>query len=798
MVKAAPIYSTFSRGEITPLIFGRVDTEQYFASLDKCRNTIIRPYGMAMRRSGTEFINETKDSTKKSRLIKFVFSNSDAYIIEVGVGYFRFYNNGGQVVKTLADTSAWGTSTAYVKGNYVKESNIIYYCLVAHTSGTFATDLSAGKWVEQSIYEVPNSYVEDQLQGIQFAQVNDILYMTSEKTSTSTDNKPKQLSRITTNGWTFVDIDFIGGPFLDANGTSTTITPSGTSGSITLTASSAIFQSGHVGSYWRIGGTVGTPAVQGYVKITAYTDTTHVTATVIATLSATTAAADWAEGAWSAVRGYPSCCTLHSSRLYLANSTQEPQKIWGSKPFSYNYFTPSPSNASDGAINIQLAAGDSNVIKWISSGATLAVGTFGGEFIISSSSDAGITPADAQATKRTSWGSERLQPERIGNFLYYIQRKARKLRELFYFNDNDTYKAVDMTLLSEHLTESGVIDTAYQQNPDSILWCVKNNGELVAFVREIDQQVQAWSLCNTDGLFESVETIPSYNNDYDEAWFIVNRTINGATKRYIERINNPITCECQDQCWYVDCGSNYDAFSTTIGNTLTLSGITSTVTVNASSATFSASMVGKRIKAIDENMKTLGMARIKSYVNPQEIVASVELDFSTTSYVGGDWGISVINISGLSNLEGKTLDILADGAVQTPKTVASGAVILELDAFYINIGLNYVSYIKTLPIEAGSANGTAVGKKKRIYQIALRVFKTLGIEIGKDLDSLAPIQFRKPSTLMGTAEELYTGVHNNVKYNQQWQWDSNITVSQDKPLPMNILAIAPQVQEVDT
>ena len=95
MARVAPIYTSFARGEVSPLMFGRIDIEQYPTLLDKCRNCWIRPYGVASRFAGSEYINTTKNNGK-IRLIKFVFSPTDSYIIEVGAGYFRFYNNGNE------------------------------------------------------------------------------------------------------------------------------------------------------------------------------------------------------------------------------------------------------------------------------------------------------------------------------------------------------------------------------------------------------------------------------------------------------------------------------------------------------------------------------------------------------------------------------------------------------------------------------------------------------------------------------------------------------------------------------
>jgi hypothetical protein len=798
MARVAPLLPTFAKGEISPLVVGRVDTEQYVSSLDKCRNCIIRPYGLVMRRVGTEYITSTKNNGV-AKLIKFVFSNTDAYMIEMGAGYFRFYTNGGAVIKTLADTDAWLTATNYVVGDFVKESSIIYYCIEDHTSGTFATDLAADKWVAQDIYELPNEYTEDQLDLIQYAQIDDVIKLVAPTTDTSTDMYPKELIRFSSNEWTFTDVDFICTPFLDDNLTTTTITPSATTGTITLTASTSIFESGHIGSFWKIGGTTGTPSLQGYVQITAYSSGTSVTAVVQSTLSGTGATTDWAEGAFSDVRGYPSCISLFSGRLYYARTTYEPRGVWGSRPYAYESFLPAVDNEDDGAIDIELGAtGDSNDIKMLASGLALVVGTYGGEFVVTAG-DGGtaITPSSVTASKRTSWGSEQIQPINLGSFIYYMQRGARKLREFYYLNDYQTYKSVDMSILSEHITESGLKDIAYQQNPDSVIWGCRNDGKITAFCREVDQEVAAWSLIDTDGLYESVEILPSYDGYYDETWYIVNRTIDGQTKRYIERSQNPITPEIQEECFYVDCGLTYDAYSITDGNNLTLSALTGSITITSDSSIFSASDVGYRIRAIDSNKNILGQAKITAYTSDTEVTATVIKDFDSLTYTGGYWGLSVKELTNLDHLEGKTVQILADGGVVPPEIVDSGSLTLDIDGWYINVGLHYQSYIKTLPIDAGSQNGTSIGKRKRINELSLRVWRSLGMSVGYDLDNLQNIIYRQANTEMGLPEEFITDIITNIKYNQGWVWSNSITISQEEPLPMNILQIAPIMTEVD-
>lgn len=754
MARVSPVYPTFARGEVSPLMFGRVDVDPYTACLDKCRNCWVRPYGVVSRMAGSEYITSTKGNGK-ARLLKFVFSATDSYIIECGAGYFRFFNNGGYVV----DNS-------------------------------------------DNIYEVANTFTQAQLKTIKYVQLDDVIKIVYKDDAGNT-NEPLELIRHSSNNWELKKTTFKCTPFLDENITSTTLMASGDSGTITVSASSAIFNSKHVGSYWWLGGktTVDNVEKQGFFKITAFTDSTHVTAQVQWKLSTTSATKLWGEGAWSKHRGFPSAIGLMDGRLYYGRTPNSPRNIYGSQPYAYEDFTPALNNEDSGAINIELATnacGDGSDIRWITGQNFLLVGTYGNEFVVKGSNDSGITPTDVSARARSNWGSEDIQPVAVDSMIHFVQRTGKKIRQFTYDYYLDAYKAVDISLYSEHLLESPLVEVAYQKNPDSVLWCLREDGQIAVLTLETNQQVQAWALLEyPDGFVESVETIPSYNGLYDEVYMIVRRVINGTTVRHIERIQNLITPDIQDKCWYVRDGLNYDAFDNTTGVSLTLSAKTGNITITASSSVFSSQMVGRRIRVVDDEMNIVGEATITAYTSDTVVSAKVKKDFGATSYAGGYWGVSVKSLSGLSHLEGEEVQILADGAVQTPQTVSSGAITLELDAFYIIVGLGYQSYFKLMPLEAGSETGTAIGKRKRVNELSMRVWNTSGCRVGGSLDHLQQITYRQPITELGTPEKLYTGILPNIKFNQGWVWDASITVEQSQPLPMNVLAIAPIINEVD-
>lgn len=239
------IKPTFSGGEYAPSMYSRVDVSRYSSGAKKMYNFIVHPHGGASNRPGWHFAAMAKYASKKCRMHDFQFSSTQTYALEFGDQYVRFYTNNGQIA--VSSPNAWMTSTAYVVGNFVTQTGTIYYCIVSHTSGTFATDLAASKWVAQTIYEVPMPYSETDLPDLNFTQSADVLFMFHK------NFQPRQLNRLGATNWTVTLYDFLYGPYQIPNSDITfTITPSGTTGSITLTASSALFASSHVGALFNI------------------------------------------------------------------------------------------------------------------------------------------------------------------------------------------------------------------------------------------------------------------------------------------------------------------------------------------------------------------------------------------------------------------------------------------------------------------------------------------------------------------------------------------------------------------
>ena len=658
-------------------------------------------------------------------------------------------------------------------------------------------------------YQITTVYTANEVFDVHYSQLNDVIWLAHP------NHPPQKLVRTSANEWAISDAPIVGGPFLD-NGTpvltstnvsasSVKLDPTSTTGTVNIavtptnaslfTVSGATL--GHHNSYWMVGGLADTSSTtglkeNGYIRITNVVNSYTATATVIKALKSASPNSIWAEGAWSAVRGYPSRVIIQGNRLWFARTAAEPQKQWGSKIFDYENFA-LDTEAADDSLNLPLSSNESNEIQWLAAGKSLLAGTFGGVFVTNSGSSEAITPTNATASEEVGLGADNIMPKKVGGYLYYIQRFGKKLREMFFSWDLDTYKAVDKTILAAHILGDGIIDMDVQNNPETILYCVRTNGTLATMTREIDQDMTAWAKHTTSGTYTSVAVIPSQSANYDEVWVIVERWINGSQKKYIEYFENIEVPARQDQCLYLHAALTYDAYqATSISSaTISLSASTGSVTLTSSTAYFTGGMINKRLRAIDENGNTIGEGSITATASTTSITLSITTTFNALSYATGYWGVSVATISGIDHLESKTIGILADGLTESlTRTVASGAVTLGSNYFVISAGLSYDQIIFTLRKEIALKTGTVQAQWQRYNQIAFKVNRsTQNFKYGPDSSNLDDIQL----AITPTVTTLYTGIlppqGGTIAMRGGYQRGAQVYIKNTQPLPIEILNI---------
>lgn len=310
----------------------------------------------------------------------------------------------------------------------------------------------------------------------------------------------------------------------------------------------------------------------GRVKITAVTSAYNATANVTEYLGAWTGPKTSTiarQTAFCSKYGYPRCVTAHQQRLIFAGTRNNPQTLWASVTDDFQNFETGTDD--DDSFQFTIAANESNRVNWIYSQKGMMLGTSGDEWSITGDSDASaLTPSNIRIKRQTSFGSKYMKAVMVNDVLLFLQRSGRKVRELTYSFDRDGWVAPDLCVLAEQIAESGFEEMAFQQQPDAILYCIRNDGVLAAMSYEREQNVVAWGRHITEGNFESVATIygdtSSASQNDDEVWFVVKRTINGVTKRYIERFRSDFRQvffnEDKPNYWYLDCGKRYSGAAT--------------------------------------------------------------------------------------------------------------------------------------------------------------------------------------------------------------------------------------------
>ena len=276
----------------------------------------------------------------------------------------------------------------------------------------------------------------------------------------------------------------------------------------------------------------------------------------LATLSFTSAPSDFVAGAGD----YPRCVTFFEERLYWAGTDNKPQTIWASKSGDFLNMNQG-TGLDDESLAFTLATDDVNVIRWMKASDVLLVGTVGGEFKLHGSGNP-VTPSNVRVVQETKYGSSTVTPITSGRAVLFNQRATKKIRQMIFDLNVEGFVAPDLTILAEDITGGGLTHMAYQQEPDSIVWAVREDGVLLGLTYQRDQQVVAWHQHPVGGVdteVESLAVIPSADGKSDELWASIKRTIAGGTVRTIEYLNDSI---------YVDSGLLYSG-----SPTATLSGL---------------------------------------------------------------------------------------------------------------------------------------------------------------------------------------------------------------------------------
>ncbi|MBW9054881.1 hypothetical protein [Rhizobium mesosinicum] len=522
---------SFTAGELSPALGARVDLTKYQSGLRTALNVFVHPHGGVSNRAGLQFIHEIKDSSKQGRLIRFQFNTEQTYILEFGHQYIRIFRDGGLVLSGAAP------------------------------------------------YEVVTAYTADDVQDLVFVQEADVLYLCH------VNHPVRKLGRLADNNWTLTTVQFK--PLINPPaGTPVVTKPGDTLGKPGYVATtyryrvSAVADSGEESLPSNAGAVVNDLAIQGGInrvtwaavsgaaRYIVYRDDNGIFGYVGGTTglsfddeNITPDLSDTPQSGrnpFNAAGNYPRCVTFIEQRLAFASTLNDPQAVWLSQSANYeNFGVSSPAKASD-AVTFRIRARQVNEIRSMISVRGLLLLTSGSEWIVTGGSAAdAISPSAIKLDNLGYRGAARVQPIVVGNTVLFAQRLGGVVRDFSYDYTQDSYVGKDLTILARHLFKGREISAwDYAQAPDSVVWVVLDDGTLVSLTYMKEQDVWAWTRheSGADAFFEDVTVIEE--NGEDVPYFIVRRTINGQSKRYIERLHSRAFEDVRD-AFFVDCGLTY-------------------------------------------------------------------------------------------------------------------------------------------------------------------------------------------------------------------------------------------------
>lgn len=749
-MKSTPIQTNFTGGEMSPKLHGRVDIAKYNNCARTMRNVLPLIFGGAESRDGLLFVKSTKDSLRKSRLIPFVFSVSQSYVLEFGHLYMRVFTNNGQVES--APNVPYEIVTPFTEAmlpelNFAQSADT----MVLVNENVYPQRLQRrdhANWVIQDFpftvpptadvnFEEPpvnltragaivNSSAGYFLAADQFRIIVDKVGVGSASISTVNNASNVNLANATPplptsmlattwqlQGNLSAAISLAAGAYL----------PGAT---VSLSLDKAGWRAAHVGliitneQQARDGNS-------GYsyfaFKILSITSATVVVAEVLRE----------AYGLWTADAGlwelrksqysgpgtYPRSVCFKDQRLYLGGGINDPARVQASQignilDFSRtlspatNASTSNPYN-DDSAFDFKIAESQEPLVHLCNIKRLMAL-TLSGAFSIQGGVEKPITPTNIQINDESDNGASSPRPVRIGNELYFVHRAGRKLFSTSYQLDQNGYDSSDVSKIAEHIARIGVVEMAYQREPNSILYAVLADGTLATITVDREENVLAWAHHDTDGLFESVACVPVL--DSEQVWVIVNRTINGVQQRQVERF-----------------------------------------------------------------------------------VPDIVMDSSVMGNAPG----GAIVWAGLLHLEAKEVVVIADGLYSGKYTVTGGEIELPKPAINVQIGIGYDQELVLLPPEVATQTGTSQGKNYSINSVVVNFLETLGAKIyqgNKRARAEMVGNLVYDVSNFNTPPPVFTGWHKINSLGQASNKEPEVcttTIYQEYPLKMHVRGVVREV-----
>ena len=730
------VLTNFSAGELNPLLTARTDAKAYFDGAKQCRNWYLLDEGGVMRRPGTTYT--ATFGTRETRIVPFIFSNDEVAIFALSNNRLDIYNSSGTAI----------------------QANITSNC----------------NWTTAQLFD------------LNFSQFGDTVIVCHR------DNPIRKIIRASASSFSVSALSFSTHssgypryqPYYKYEDEGVTLTPAATTGSgVNVTASSAIFDSdaNWVGKTLRIGAKE--------VDITARTNTTVVVVTVRETLASTSANSDWDETLYSVHRGFPQAVSFHDNRLWFGGNPSKPSSVVASQIGEYFNFNLGTGLASE-AIDVAIAGDRVNEVRHFVSSRDLQIFTDGGEYFVPTSSDiAAITPSNISFRRQTPFGCSRATPAIFDGATVFSQKNGKAVREYLFSDAEAAYSSNSISVLSAQLIDAPkqiAMITGSLTKPEQFAFFVNSgsthNGKIAVFHSIRGEKIAGWSMYET----RSGDFFHSMTAANENLFVVGKRQVNGTTTYTLEKFadDDSTTLDCSTSTTVYQKGTplvnggsqsgatlNVDGFTTApaVLETFTIAGNATEYTINAVTATSAGYTL-----SLDQSLAATP--------SDNAVITVVNGFMHTINSIYGEIAVNVV--SGNSSLGAYTIDgndrITLNANAVAPQPTG------------MKVGFNYTPILETMPIDKEVETGPLTGAPRRITRAVLDVNSALDINVKAANASayellITPLNFTIGSDL--------TPVTGKKEFNfLGYSKSPTVTVSQNDPLPLKILAMAIEMQFV--
>lgn len=823
MAKASPIQTSFNAGEFATEVSGRVDIGKYANACSRMEGFIPLIQGPARRRGGTKFVSQVKNaSAGRHWLARFEFNTEQAYVLEFGDQYVRFYTDNGRLLEATqnitgitkanpgvltysgADPSngdwmylAGISGMTELNGRTVVVANVnagANTFELTNPDGTninttnFTTYTSGGTMARVYTVATPWAIADltntDGSFALQMVQSGDILYICHPSYA------PRKLSRLGAVSWSVSTLTPVGGPFDDYDPDETiTVYASAATGSVTLTASSGIFASTDIGNLFYLEQKKANAIAQWEVgKSITLNDLRRSDGKTYKALNTATT---------GSVRPTHTSGAEYDGNTGVQWEFQDPG-------YGYAQITAYTSATEVTATVIsrlpdQVVTSGNATTRWAFgswdsvSGFPSHVTFFRNRLVFARATDRKLwfsVAADYEDFSDRDSGGEVVADMAVTRTVE--SEESNKIKFLIPSDDLLIGTAGGEHVCKEQ-TDSEAFGPANVKISKSSGYGSRGTqplrvGDSVLFVQRSGRKLREVS-------FDALSVKYKSLNMSVLAPHMVPKGKSIRQMAYQKEPHSVVWCARSDGLLL---GFTFDReqyteppFGGWHRHPLGGDGEVESVVC---------------VPSPDTDRDDVWMI-VKRTING---ATQRYVEYMTAEYEDGDdqedafyvdSGLTydssaTTTISGLLHLEGETVDVLADGATHPQRTVSSGAITLQRSASVVQVGLPCPAKLATMRINAGAVDGTAQGKTKRINSVVVRLQDTLGGKMGPTETELDEILFRSPTNPMDEAPPLYTG-DKEVLWRGGYEKDGYIWYVNDQPLPVTVLAIMPQVTTQD-